>query len=135
MNLENPSLGCAFFNRLSYRFVEDAESGDATVELDVTDEIMGPNGSVHAGITTLLADVAGTLAIGKLTQRPGATSSVSIHCLSAAKVGPIRAVGTVVRAGRTTALADVRVTDVGNNDKLVAVAHVTGALFGERPAT
>jgi hypothetical protein len=45
----------------------------------------------------------------------------------------------MLRASKNSALADVRVVDAGNNDRLIAVAHVTGGLFSseagpERPA-
>ena len=122
-----PSLGNAYFNQLSYRFIDG--DADATVEVDITDDLRGPTGAVHAGITLLLADVAGSMAIAVRTERVGATASVSVHCLAAAKVGPLRATATMLRASRNTALADVRVVDAGNNDRLVAVAHVTGGLF------
>jgi uncharacterized protein (TIGR00369 family) len=123
-----PSLGNAYFNQLSYRFLEG--DADATVEIDITDDLRGPTGAVHAGITLLLADVAGSMAIAVRTERVGATSSVSVHCLAAAKVGPLRATATLLRASKNSALADVRVVDAGNDDRLVAVAHVTGGLFG-----
>ena len=133
MDRFSPSLGCAFFNQLSYRIVDDNDA-DAMIELDVTDDLRGPNGSLHAGITTILADVAGALAIALRTERAGATSSVSVHCLSAAKIGPIRAIATMLRASKNTAMADVRVIDVGNDDRLVAAAHVTCAMFADREA-
>ncbi|HEV8298969.1 MAG TPA: PaaI family thioesterase [Acidimicrobiales bacterium] len=127
MDRLEPSLGCAYFNQLSYRFV--AGDADATVEIDVTDDLRGPTGAVHAGVTTLLADVAGSMAIATRTQRAGATSSVSVHCLAAARVGPLRATATMLRASKNSALADVHVVDTGNGDRLVAVAHVTGGLL------
>ena len=128
MDRHHPSLGCAYFNQLSYRFVE-SDLADAIVELDVTDDLRGPNGGVHAGVTTLLADVAGAMAIAARTARGGATSSVSVHCLAPAQVGPLRATAKMLRASKNSALADVQVTDVGNADRLVAVAHVTCGLF------
>ena len=128
MDRFQPSLGNPFFNQLSYRFVDG--DADAIVEIDITDDLRGPTGAVHAGITLLLADVAGSMAIAVRTERAGATASVSVHCLAAAKVGPLRATATMLRASKNSALADVRVVDVGNNDRLVAVAHVVGGLFG-----
>jgi uncharacterized protein (TIGR00369 family) len=127
MDRFEPSMGCAYFNQLSYRYV-DGEA-DATVEIDITDDLRGPTGAVHAGITTLLADVAGSMAIATRTQRVGATASVSVHCLAAARVGPLRATATMLRASKNTALAEVRIVDAGNGDKLVAAAHVTGGLL------
>lgn len=133
MTPDAPSLGCALFNSLPYRFLPGAEPGEATVELDVTDEILGPNASVHAGVTMVLADVAGAMAIATRHALGGATQSVSVHCLAPARVGPIRASATVLKVSRNSALADVRVVDAGADDRLVAVAHVTAALFHPRP--
>ena len=127
MDRRTPSLGNTFFNQLSYRFVDG--DADAIVEIDITDDLRGPTGAVHAGITLLLADVAGSMAIAVRTERPGATSSVSVHCIAAARVGPLRATATMLRSSKNSAIADVRVVDAGNNDRLVAVAHVTGGLF------
>ena len=42
---------------------------------------------------------------------------------------PGGATATMLRASKNSAIADVRVVDAGNNDRLVAVAHVTGGLF------
>ena len=121
MDRSNPSLGCTYFNQLSYRYV--AGDADAILELDVTDDLRGPNGGVHAGITSVLADVAGAMAIAARTERGGATSSVSVHCLAPAKVGPLRATANMLRASKNSAIADVQVTDVGNDGRLVAVGH------------
>jgi uncharacterized protein (TIGR00369 family) len=130
MDIDQPSLGCAYFNQLDYRYLDPSSHGvDAALELTVTDALFGPTGAVHAGITTLMADVAGAMAIASRTQRAGASSSVSVQCLGAARVGPIRALATMLRASKHSAMADVRVIDVGNDDRLVAVAHVTCGLF------
>ncbi len=130
MDRENPSLGCAYFNRLPYRYVDG--DADATLELDVTDELRGPNGGVHAGITTVLSDVVGAMAIAARTEKHTASATVSVHCLAQAKVGPLRASANLVSASRHSALAEVRVIDTGNGDRLVASAHVTCALFEPR---
>jgi uncharacterized protein (TIGR00369 family) len=128
-----PSLGCSFFNQLPYRFVEPRAGADAAVELDVTDDIRGPGGSVHAGVLALLADIAGAMAVATRTDRVTATAAVSVHNLAAARVGPLVATGTMLRAGKANALADVQVVDAGADDRLVAAAHVTIAFLpGDR---
>jgi uncharacterized protein (TIGR00369 family) len=124
-----PSLGCAFFNQLSYRFVDPPPGRDAAVELDVTDDLRGPGGSVHAGIITLLTDIAGAMAVASLTGRVTATAAVSVHNLAAARVGPLVATASMLRAGRANALADVKVVDAGADDRLVAAGHVTIAFL------
>lgn len=128
-----PSLGCTFFNQLPYRFVDPPPGCDAAVELDVTDDVRGPGGSVHAGIVALLADIAGAMAVVTRTERVTATAAVSVHNLAPARVGPIVATATLLRAGRSNALADVRIVDAGASGRLVAAAHVTQAFLpGER---
>lgn len=133
MTPDAPSLGCALFNSLPYRFLTGLPDGEAALELEITDEVLGPNASVHAGVTMVLADVAGAMAIATRHALGGATQSVSVHCLAPARVGPIRASATVLKLSRNSALADVHVVDVGADERLVAVAHVTAALFHPRP--
>ena len=54
-----------------------------------------------------------------------ATASTSIQYLSAGRVGPIRATATLLRATDTLGVVEVRVVDVGKDERLMAVAHVT----------
>jgi uncharacterized protein (TIGR00369 family) len=131
MDRLSPSLGCAYFNRLSYRYL-DVDGADAVLELDITDDLRGPNGSVHAGVSTLIADVAGAMAVAQRTQRQGASASVSVQLLAPAKVGPLRAVANVLKASRHSATAEVHIYDTGNEQRLVAAAHVTCALFSDQ---
>jgi uncharacterized protein (TIGR00369 family) len=132
MDKQNPSLGCAYFNQLSYRYL-DEPGADATLELDVTDDLRGPNGGVHAGITSVIADIAGAMAIANRTDRGGASASVSVQLLAPAKVGPLRAVANMLRMSRYSAIAEVHIYDVGNDNRLIAAAHMTSALFGDPP--
>ncbi len=132
MDRHNPSLGCAYFNQLSYRYV-DVDGFDAVLELDVTDDLRGPNGGVHAGVTSVIADVCGAMAIANHTDRGGASSSVSVHLLAPAKVGPLRAQAKLLKLSRHSAMAEVHVYDAGNGDRLIAAAHMTAGLFGDPP--
>ena len=91
MDRSNPSLGCTYFNQLSYRYV--AGDADAILELDVTDDLRGQNGGVHAGITSVLADVAGAMASAARTERGGADLVAQHRCrgpitsISARRIG------------------------------------------------
>jgi uncharacterized protein (TIGR00369 family) len=131
MDRLSPSLGCAYFNQLSYRYVQ-VDDADAVLELDITDDLRGPNGSVHAGVSTLIADVAGAMAVAQRTERKGASASVSIQLLAPAKVGPLRAVANVLKTSRHSATAEVHIYDTGNEQRLVAAAYVTCALFADQ---
>lgn len=117
------NLGCAFFDQLPHRPV-DVDDGFA-VEIDVTDDMRGPAGSVHGGLVSMLVDVAAAAAISRATLRPVATASTSIQYLAAGRVGPLRATGTVLRSSDALGVVDVKVVDVGREDRLVAAAHVT----------
>jgi uncharacterized protein (TIGR00369 family) len=117
------NLGCAFFDQLPHRPV-DVDDGFA-VEIDVTDDMRGPAGSVHGGLVSMLVDVAAAAAISRATFRPVATASASIQYLAAGRVGPLRATGTVLRASEALGVVDVNVIDVGRDNRLLAVAHVT----------
>jgi uncharacterized protein (TIGR00369 family) len=133
MDQHAPTLGCEFLDRLSFRYLDEPGS-DATLVLDVTDDVRGPNGGVHAGITSMIADVAGAMAIANRTGRRGASASVSVHLLAPAKIGPLRAVANVLKASRHSAAAEVHIYDVGNDDRLVAAAHMTSGLFDDPPS-
>jgi uncharacterized protein (TIGR00369 family) len=117
------ALGCEFFDQLPHRHVDI--DGAAAVEIEITDDLRGPAGSVHGGLVAMLVDVAGASALTRVTGRPVATASTSVQYLSAGRVGPMRAVATVLRASETLGVAEVRVIDVGKESRLVAAAHVT----------
>jgi uncharacterized protein (TIGR00369 family) len=117
-------LGSAFFsNGLSHRRV-DVDGGHG-VEIDLSDDLRGPAGSLHGGLVAMLIDVAGASSIAAESGRLVATSSTTIQYLAAGRVGPIRALGRPLRWSDTLGVAEVRVNDVGKDDRLMAVAHVT----------
>ncbi|MEX0665666.1 MAG: PaaI family thioesterase [Acidimicrobiia bacterium] len=117
------AMGCEFFDQLPHRHVEvDGEFG---VEIDVSDDMRGPAGSVHGGLVSMLVDVAGASSLARATGRPVATASTSIQYLAAGRVGPLRATGTVLRTSEALGVVDVKVIDAGRDDRLLAAAHVT----------
>jgi uncharacterized protein (TIGR00369 family) len=120
-------LGCEFFNGLEYRRFE--LDGELVVEIDITDDLRGPAGSVHGGLVTMLVDVAGATCLTRASGRPVATASTSIQYLSAGRVGPMRAIPKLLRASDALGVADVQVVDVGKDSRLMAVAHVTCRFF------
>ena len=116
-------LGCEFFDSLSSRRFE--LDGELVVEIDITDDLRGPAGSVHGGLVAMLVDVAGATCLTRASGKPVATASTSIQYLSAGRVGPVRAVPTLLRASDTLGVAEVRVIDAGKDKRLMAAAHVT----------
>jgi uncharacterized protein (TIGR00369 family) len=116
-------LGCEFFEALSYRHLM-LDDG-FVVELDVTDDLKGPAGSVHGGLVATLVDIAAASTAARVTKRPVATLTTSIQYQAAGRAGPLRATGTMLRASDTLAVVDVKVVDMGRDDRLLSVAHVT----------
>jgi uncharacterized protein (TIGR00369 family) len=115
-----PGLGCAFFDELPFRHLEC--DGEPAVELEINDELRGPAGSVHGGLVSMLVDVAGAGCLAAVSGRLVATADSSIQYLAAGRVGPIRATGRPLRVSDTAGVAEVRVVDVGKDNRLVAVA-------------
>ena len=117
-----PSLGCHLLNQMRHRFLRD---GDASVlEVDLDDSVRGPGGSVHGGIIATIIDVAGSYAIYETGQRPSSSTSMTVQYLAAGRVGPIRAISSVLRISKSVGVADVRVVDHGRDDRLMAVGTV-----------
>ncbi len=116
-------LGCEFFEALQYRRLE--VDGQQVVEIDITDDLRGPAGSLHGGLVAMLIDIAGAGCLTAVSGRPVATASASIDYLSAGRVGPVRAVPELLRSSDTLGVAEVRVFDVGKDNRLMAAALVT----------
>jgi uncharacterized protein (TIGR00369 family) len=116
-----------------WRYSDDPE-GAVEVEIDMRDDLRGPVGSLEGGIVSTLADVAGASAVAKAAGRMVATEHISISYLAPGREGPIRATGRPLRIGRHDAVAEVRIVDVGRDDRLMAVALVTLRLLDDRQA-
>ena len=99
------------------------------VEMDMRDDLRGPAGSLEGGVVSTLADVAGASALASQARKLVATQHIAISFLAPGRTGPIRATGTPVRVGKSDAVADVRIVDVGNDERLIAVALVTVRVF------
>lgn len=76
-----------------------------------------------------IVDVAGASAAAAAVGGLVATSSMTISFLAPGRVGPIRAVGTPLRVGKVDAVAEVRVVDLGKENRLMAVGLVTVKLI------
>lgn len=112
----------------------DGDPDAVAVELTLRPELCGPAGSLEGGVVATLADVAGASVVARALGTLVATEHISISYLAPGHVGPVRAVGTLLRAGRRDGVTEVRVTDRGNGDRLMAVALVTVRGLGDRPA-
>jgi len=103
----------------------DVGEGTATFELVAGPQHWSPPGNLHGGILCDLADAA--MGCANATRLgPGeafTTVELKINFLKPVWEGRLRAVGSVVKAGRTIALIDCRVTD--EDGSLVAYATST----------
>lgn len=110
---------------IGFRFVE-VEEGRSVMELEPGEHQYNPIGMVHGSIIVALLDsVAGNAVHSTLPAGVGYTTvSITTSFLRPVTVssGPLRAEGTVIRAGRRTALAEARLYDT------------EGALYGHATA-
>ena len=116
-------LGCPMLDELPHRFRVDGDQ--VTVELDVTDDVRGPSGAVHGGLVASLIDCAGAFAVARASERLVATANASISYLAAGRVGPLLASASAIRVGSHHGVAEIRVCDAGQGDRLVASALLT----------
>jgi 1,4-dihydroxy-2-naphthoyl-CoA hydrolase len=101
--------------------VDHHEPGRLSAHLDVRDELLAPNGYLHAATVVGLADTSCGLATRALLPE-GATGFTTIELksnhLGTAREGRISAVATNVHAGRTTQVWDAVVTNEGTGRPL-----------------
>ena len=115
---------------MGFRFVE-VEDGRVIMELAPTERLYNPLGIVHGGVAaTVLDSVMGCSVHTTLPPGRGYTTlEIKINYLRAMseQTGPVRAVGTVVHAGRSTAMAEGRLIDGAG--KIYAAGSTTCLLF------
>lgn len=104
--------------------------GEATLELDIREELRQQYGFVHGGVLGYAADNALTFAAGSVAGSRLITSGFSIDYLRPATGEILRAHARVVRAGRTRVVCrcDLATVDASGVEKLCAVAQGTIAV-------
>ncbi|MFD7458264.1 MULTISPECIES: PaaI family thioesterase [unclassified Streptomyces] len=111
--------------------LDEVDHGHAVFSLLPGEEHYNPIGSMHGGVyATLLDSAAGCAVQSTLPQGTGYTSvDLAVKFLRPVTVdtGRVRAVGTVLNAGRRTALAEARLLD--EKDRLLAHATSTCMIF------
>jgi uncharacterized protein (TIGR00369 family) len=129
---DSEEVGTDFQRSLGLRWRAGNGDNSVAVLMDMRDDLRGPAGSLEGGVVSTLADVAGAstcaMAVGSLV----ATEHISISFIAPGREGPIRATGALLRSGHNDAVAEVRVEDVGRDDRLMAVALVTVRVLHER---
>lgn len=106
--------------------------GEATLELDIREELRQQYGFVHGGVLGYAADNALTFAAGSVIGAGLITSGFTIDYLRPAAGALLRAHAQVIRAGRTRVVCrcDLSTVDAeGGAEKLCAVAQGTIAVM------
>ena len=101
--------------------------GSATLELDIRDDLRQQHGVVHGGVLSYLADNALTFAAGTALGPNVRTAGYTVDYLRPAVGGVLRAVATVLTAGRTRAVCrcEVSVVDGEGAERPCAAAQGT----------
>lgn len=95
---------------------------DVTVHLTTRPEHQIMPGTIHFAVLTAMAEVAAARAVGTAV----VPASVTVNLLSRAEPGTLVARGTLIRRGRSLAVAE---GEVFRDDKRVAKATVTFAVL------
>ncbi|HYH79219.1 MAG TPA: PaaI family thioesterase [Longimicrobium sp.] len=113
--------------------LESVEEGRAVFGVEPAEFHYNPIGMVHGGVAATLMDSAMGCAVhSRLPAGVGYTTlEMKINLLRAITMdtGPVRCEGTVIHLGRTTALADARMTDAAGR----LLAHATSTCMLLRP--
>ncbi|MFJ3659978.1 PaaI family thioesterase [Streptomyces sp. NPDC090119] len=118
-----------FSNLLGARLVAFGD-GEATLELDIRDDLRQQNGFLHGGVLAYAADNTLTFAAGTVVGARLLTAGFTIDYLRPAEGTLLRAHAQVVRAGRSRVVCrcDLSVVDGAGKVTLCAVAQGTIAV-------
>jgi uncharacterized protein (TIGR00369 family) len=102
----------------------ELKSGEATVHLDVRDEIKQNRGVMHGGAIASLIDTASAFAVvTRLEAGEGVTTTdLTIHYLRPVTAGRLTATARIIRGGRRLFVLSIEVADKG---RLIATAVTT----------
>lgn len=113
-----------FYRQLGTRLGE-VGAGRAELQMDVEHFCLNAEGVVHGGILAALADQAAMRAVQTVLEegRISRTAQMDVHYLAPAEGKRLRAVGRVLKTGRSVAFSEAWVEDEGG--RTVAVARCT----------
>ena len=112
------------------------EPGEVELELPFRDDLTQQHGFLHAGIVTALVDSACGYAALSLMDREAAVLSVEykVNLLAPAVGERMRAVGRVIKSGRTLVVCTGEVIAVaGDSESVVTVMQATMMAVRDRP--
>jgi uncharacterized protein (TIGR00369 family) len=118
---------------VGFRLVE-VEEGRSVLEFEAEPRHWNPQGTLHGGIMCDVADAAMGIAYASTLPEEVSftTIELKINFLRPVIVGPLKAVGHVVKAGRTIGLTECDLTDA--EGRLVARASSTCMTLQPRAA-
>jgi uncharacterized protein (TIGR00369 family) len=114
--------------------ITDHEPGRLEAALDIRDELLAPNGYLHAATVVALADTACGLATRALLPEGAAgftTIELKTNFLGTAREGRLQVVATNQHAGRTTQVWDAVVT-TAEKGRPVALFRCTQSVLWPR---
>ncbi|MDX6285186.1 MAG: hypothetical protein QOG53_671 [Frankiales bacterium] len=115
-----------YLQHIGLRMLPDDGTGMGICEVDLRPDLINNAGMLQGGIVATIIDCAGGIAASRATNSMKTfTADMNIHFLAAGRVGPVRAIGTVLRQGRTSVVTEVRVYDTGADDRLMSLATLT----------
>ncbi|TKR63423.1 hypothetical protein L596_027258 [Steinernema carpocapsae] len=114
------------FNRVAGECrILSVEEGRVRVELDVNEDQVNSEGTLHGGCTSTLADVFTTVAlIATPRGARGATVDLHVSCTAAAKLGETIVIdSTVVKTGRSMAFTRAEFYRKSDNKPVALCLH------------
>jgi uncharacterized protein (TIGR00369 family) len=125
-----------YVHLLNMRFIAVSD-GSATFEMPALADHYNPNGVVHGGAITSLADSAMGFAVFSTLAAGEAFTTAELHVNflrpATAESGMLRSIGRVVHRGTQVVVAEAEVVDQGN--QILARASSTNLILQRRPAT
>src|SRR5687768_10935714 len=112
------------------------EPGEVELELPLRDDLTQQHGFLHAGIVTTLVDSACGYAALSVMDRDAAVLSVEykVNLLAPATGGRMRAIGRVIKSGRTLVVCGGEVIAVsGDAESVVTIMQATMMAVRGRP--
>lgn len=116
------------FSNYNFMELEALEPDCAVYKMEIRPESRNPYGMAHGGALYTLADDAAGVA-AHTDGRSYVTQHGSLNFLANQPSGVIRAVGRVLRRGRSTVLVDVKITNEDNT--LLAAGQFIYHLVGQ----
>jgi len=109
--------------------------GEVVIELPFRADLVQQHGFLHAGVVTAVVDSACGYAALSLMPPGAAVLSVEfkVNLLKPAAGASFRAVGKVIRAGRTLTVCSGELEAIGHERSVVAVMQATMMTVRDRP--